>query len=329
MLPLKEYLNALQEDEVELTFSQVEQILGVRRLNDSAYRYPAWWSNGGQPHSRIWMNAGFKTKKVRIPEQKVTFYRVSASEMYGSSWGRPAGRKEAAPSTSAGNPIFRSPEEKILPVVSVRGYAFRFIASLVPDCENGHIIKNYPQKPYDNGKYLPLNAYGSGAFCHFTIQAGAVPGVYLWISRGEILYIGETVNLQQRFNMGYGNISPRNCYMNGQVTNCKMNKVVMEYFQNGHPIQLYFYETKDHKKVELDLLSQIYTKYNVKDNSNQSSQARRAAIIDGYQNERPDPVDAEESPREEARSYQEQKEKRSVSETFQLIWHLLLDLFRK
>ena len=121
MRPLKDYLNATEEDEVELTFSQVEEILGGIRLNNSAYRYPAWWSNGGQPHSHIWMDAGFKTKKVKIPEQRVTFYRVSASQMFGETrQGRPAPKKEAAPSHRAETHAFGSPEEKVPPLVSVK-----------------------------------------------------------------------------------------------------------------------------------------------------------------------------------------------------------------
>ena len=82
----------------------------------------------------------------------------------------------------------------------------------------------------------------------------------------QIIYIGETVNLKRRFNVGYGKISPRNCYMGGQSTNCKMNKVVMEYYKCGKPISLYFHQTEDHKYVELDLLKKIETRYNAKDN---------------------------------------------------------------
>ena len=40
----------------------------------------------------------------------------------------------------------------------------------------------------------------------------------------------------------------------------------MEYYKKGKPIDLYFYETKDYKRVELELLKRINTKYNVKDN---------------------------------------------------------------
>ena len=98
------------------------------------------------------------------------------------------------------------------------------------------------------------------------IDVEDVPGVYLWIVDDEIIYIGETKNLRKRFNTGYGNISPRNCYLGGQSTNCKMNKVVLEYFEAGKQIKLYFLKTNDYKKVELELLSKICTRYNVKDN---------------------------------------------------------------
>ena len=267
MYPLKGYLSALQEDQIEMTFSQVEEVLGGISLDESAYRYTQWWANGGHSHCRAWMDAGFKTKQVKIPQQKVTFYRVSASEKFeGARQGRHVGRKEAAPVPRAEKQVFERPKEKLPSVVSVSGYAFHFIQSLVPDCADGQVLRDQPQKRYHNRENLPLHIYGSGDFCHFTIQAGAVPGVYLWISQGEILYVGETVNLQQRFNMGYGNISPRNCYVHGQSTNCKMNKVVMEYYEQGHPIGLYFYETTENKKVELELLSRLNTRYNVRDN---------------------------------------------------------------
>ena len=88
----------------------------------------------------------------------------------------------------------------------------------------------------------------------------------MWVVDNAIIYIGETENLSQRFNIGYGNISPRNCYVGGQSTNCKMNKIVLELYEQGKIIDLYFYETKDYKSVELDLLRNMKTPYNVKDN---------------------------------------------------------------
>ena len=122
------------------------------------------------------------------------------------------------------------------------------------------------KEDYENKNTVPLLENGKGAFCRFVIDAEDVPGVYLWIVDGEIIYIGETKNLRKRFNTGYGNISPRNCYLGGQSTNCKMNKVVLEYFEAGKQIKLYFLKTDDYKRVELELLSKISTRYNVKDN---------------------------------------------------------------
>jgi len=66
--------------------------------------------------------------------------------------------------------------------------------------------------------------------------------------------------------MGYGTISPRNCFEGGQKTNCKMNKVVLEIYKNGQKIDIYFYETKDYKAIEKELLESITTPYNVKNN---------------------------------------------------------------
>jgi len=45
-----------------------------------------------------------------------------------------------------------------------------------------------------------------------------------------------------------------------------MNKVVLSLYEQGKTISLYFYNTTDYKRVELELLRQINTQYNVKDN---------------------------------------------------------------
>jgi hypothetical protein len=45
-----------------------------------------------------------------------------------------------------------------------------------------------------------------------------------------------------------------------------MNKVVLELAKAGNYVKLYFYETSEYKKVEKELLGQITTKYNIKDN---------------------------------------------------------------
>ena len=78
--------------------------------------------------------------------------------------------------------------------------------------------------------------------------------------------LSTSAGLARRFNTGYGVIEPVNCYVGGQSSNCKMNKAVLEQARKGRYVKLYFLETEDYKKVELELLGKIKTKYNVKDN---------------------------------------------------------------
>ena len=115
-------------------------------------------------------------------------------------------------------------------------------------------------------KHHKLHRFGKGAFCRFHINAPEIAGVYLWVLDNEILYIGRTKNLLRRFNGGYGKISASNCYEGGTITNCRMNKVLLELSEQGKIISLYFYKTRKYKVVEKNILHAIKTPYNIKDN---------------------------------------------------------------
>lgn len=86
----------------------------------------------------------------------------------------------------------------------------------------------------------------------------------------NILYIGETRNLRQRFNNSrfgsYGFITPAACYEGGQSTNLRINKLVLKHFETKNLLRLYFMETADHKQVERVLLQTFVTPYNVRRN---------------------------------------------------------------
>lgn len=258
--PLTKYLLECDQDRVSMTFLELEQVLGFI-LPKSAYTYSAWWANGGHSNANAWFKAGYKVDQINIFDMTVTFRKSLVPNNQKPKIQRKA-RKTI--STMITEPLQAKPStDKIV----VCGYEFYFLQHLSPKCDaNGHIVKYYPQNNYDNIKHLPLSNYGNGAFCSFSINAGNWPGVYLWVVDGEIIYIGETASLQKRFNMGYGSISPRNCYVGGQSTNCKMNKAVLSLHEQGKVVSLYFYKTTDYKHVELDLLGKINAQYNVKDN---------------------------------------------------------------
>lgn len=106
-------------------------------------------------------------------------------------------------------------------------------------------LKNLKEKPEDI------------MFCKFKLNNinNYQIGVYVWVVDNEIKYIGKTKNLSERFNSGYGNISPRNIAKGGQSTNCKMNRFAL--MNINKKIDIYFIETDSNnkaRKIEKDLL---------------------------------------------------------------------------
>ncbi len=249
-----EYLYRTNQDEVSLTFDQIKGILGFK-LPKSAYTHKAWWSNTGHVHAKGWTAYGYVTSAVDLDRLKVKFYRE----------GEPKEQSLAKEIDAKADQYM--PIDPDADTVTVCGYDFTYIQDIEPVRDkNGRVIEYEPQEEYSNPHGKALHSYGRGTFCSFTIDAGDWPGVYLWVVDDEIIYIGETVKLGQRFNDGYGIIVGINCYEGGQKTNCKMNKVALELAKQGKTIKLYFFNTQNHKKVELELLKAINTEYNVKDN---------------------------------------------------------------
>jgi hypothetical protein len=255
--PLELFLLASGKDNISMTFFGLERILGFS-LPKSAYTFNAWWSNGAHPQANAWLNAGYKVGCVNRKERTVCFSKsgnISKMRQIRTRVLRTAPTVITAPMAV----------DSTAKTQSIYGYEFRYLQQLMPECDvSGHIVKYYPQNAYDNKKNLPLSCHGNGAFCRFSIKADDWPGVYLWVVDNRIVYIGETESLHRRFNMGYGRISPRNCYVRGRSTNCKMNKVVLSLYGQGKTVSLYFYNTMDYKRVELDLRERISTLYNTK-----------------------------------------------------------------
>ena len=133
---------------------------------------------------------------------------------------------------------------------------------------NGDSFIDFPRRRFNNIKNYPFLAGidENTEFCHFKPGLPKGKGVYLWVVDDEIIYLGEAVDLRSRFNSGYGNISPRNCFKGCQSTNVKMNRVALKLFKENKTIEIYIVLTQKHKEIESYLLSRINTKYNVKNN---------------------------------------------------------------
>ena len=156
------------------------------------------------------------------------------------------------------------PAEISCEALLIGGYAFKYLCEIEPERnEDGTLRVSAPQCRYSNGEGLALNKYGTGPFCKFKIPWNITKsGVYAFVVNGHAKYVGECENLSKRFNMGYGNISPRNCYRGGQETNCRINTLLFESVSEGLKVALWFHETYDYKKVESDLRAQEKFEWN-------------------------------------------------------------------
>lgn len=80
-----------------------------------------------------------------------------------------------------------------------------------------------------------LNPYGDQLFCKFKMEEtpfAKLKGLYMFKYNEQIKYIGRVkgnFNFYQRINAGYANISPKNCYIDGQATNCHINAIINKF----------------------------------------------------------------------------------------------------
>ncbi|HTQ12495.1 MAG TPA: GIY-YIG nuclease family protein [Rhizomicrobium sp.] len=148
--------------------------------------------------------------------------------------------------------------------MNLGGYEFSAVCDLSPERgEDGRILALLPQERYSKRDSVHLNRYGTGPFCKFKIPSNyRIPGVYALTVDNALRYIGECANFSARFNMGYGNISPKNCYMGGQQTNCRLNNLIYSEVTTGKGVALWFHSTADYKAIEFELRSRLVPPWN-------------------------------------------------------------------
>lgn len=145
------------------------------------------------------------------------------------------------------------------------GYVFQLIGPIDPErAASGAVREFMPQSRYRNARNLPLNSHGKGPFCQFTAARGLRnPGVYVLILVGQPVYVGKCHDLAERFGpRGYGAIQPKNCFVGGQSTNCKVNNLILLHARQGQQLELWFHATADAASVERDLITKIRPQWN-------------------------------------------------------------------
>lgn len=145
------------------------------------------------------------------------------------------------------------------------GYDLGRIGTVEPDRDSSGAVREFmPQSRYRNAGVLPLNKHGAGPFCRFTIARDIhSPGVYLLTVDGQPIYVGKCRDLAERFGpRGYAAIQPKNCFVSGQSTNCKINNLVSQQAKRGRMVELWFHATGEPASVERDLIVKLRPPWN-------------------------------------------------------------------
>lgn len=77
-----------------------------------------------------------------------------------------------------------------------------------------------------------LNPYGDNTYCDFAVtERSKSKGLYCFVVGNQLRYIGRSHDpFEKRFNQGYGHLSPKNCYRDGQATNCHLNSLIAQHW---------------------------------------------------------------------------------------------------
>lgn len=142
--------------------------------------------------------------------------------------------------------------EKDKIIINIQGekYQFNYIGNLeFGDMDYHKFNEEVLSSNKELVSYLKKNGYTKEKimrekpFCKFRLnQDNDEAGVYLWVYKNKIRYIGITSNLHKRF-YEYGNILACQIFKGGRSTNCKMN-----IYANKKNIAIYFLNTNEFDK---------------------------------------------------------------------------------
>lgn len=112
-----------------------------------------------------------------------------------------------------------------------------------------------------------LNKYGDGVYSSFGIKDEnylGKKGVYVYTLLDQLQYIGRCRDsFRKRINQGYGKIHPKNCYIDGQATNCHLNALITQHREN---IRFFVHVVEDNAviaEIEKSLIARYNPPWNI------------------------------------------------------------------
>lgn len=112
-----------------------------------------------------------------------------------------------------------------------------------------------------------LNKYGDRKFCHFYIDDEEFQdkmGLYVFTQNQQLRYIGRCLDtFRKRINQGYGKIYPKNCFLDGQATNCHLNSLIAESIDKIEFLVCPMKNRGAIKEIELNLIGKFHPLWNI------------------------------------------------------------------
>ena len=211
----------------------------------------------------VWDSAHRKARKGQVATALNPTWNLTSTRKPRSSppRARVPARAHAGPNTASGtSPIRRQGDAATQRRIA--GLSFSYVGAIRPQRDRrGEVVGELPQSKFRNERNLRLHKYGRGPFCRFRVAQGwQRGGVYILTNGDAPLYVGECQNVEDRWGTnGYGAISPRNCYIGGQETNCRINSLIYRGIKTGARFDLWFHPIVGDKQTRLAVESKLVT----------------------------------------------------------------------
>lgn len=130
----------------------------------------------------------------------------------------------------------------------------------------GRFLHNLKQA--GNPLYLRfLNPHGDRSYIQFRPQLGPykpLKGLYRYTVAGRVVYVGLSLDsFGRRIGSGYGSISPKNCYLDGQSTNCHLNALLAQHWDEVQLSILPMTDAQEIVALERALIRGLRPEWNV------------------------------------------------------------------
>jgi hypothetical protein len=156
---------------------------------------------------------------------------------------------------------------------TINGEKYRHLEEETRTCYSGYLnekLGSFLKQLKENGDLFYtrfLNKYGDSVYSRFYINDTELlskKGLYAYCVKDDLKYIGKTITpFGKRINDGYGRISPKNCYLDGQATNCHVNSLITKHKDHIRLLLLPLENDSFICKLEKALINTYYPEWNI------------------------------------------------------------------